>query len=96
MTSQENLGFVMLGYERAIAALNHLDFQSDTIQRLVFLMYQLDCGGDEMSEDTAETRKDFATERIQTMAEHKEQYLDLFGEEAFEYILNAIFYFGDL
>lgn len=43
MTCNEELGYVMLGYEKAIVSLMHLDYKSETIQILIGLIYQLQC-----------------------------------------------------
>ena len=96
MATAKQLGFVMLGYEKSIAALKHLDFQSGTIQRLVSLMFLLDCDDVEMESDMEELRKDFAINRIKIMANRQEQYFELFSKEEYEFIMNAIFYFGNL
>lgn len=93
MALDEKLGYVMLGYEKAIAALSHLDYKSDTIQILVHLIYQLQCD-DVVNNDTPDTRNFFAKKQSEMMLARKNSYINMFGEEDFEYLLNAVICFG--
>ena len=95
MNIEEKLGYVMLGYEKAIAALMDLDHKSETIQKLVNLIYQLQCGDSVVENDTSDTRKYFAENHIQQMSERKNDYLDMFSVEEYEYLLSALYSFGN-
>ena len=88
MTLEEKLGYVMLGYEKAIAALMELDFKSETIQKLVNLIYQLQCDG-------SADHKYFAEKQMEMMANREKEYLEMFNAEEYDYLLNAVKFFGN-
>jgi hypothetical protein len=94
MSLDEKLGYVMLGYEKAITSLKHLHYASDTIQILVTMIYQLQCDVNEDS-DTDEQRQYFAEEHIKMMTNRSEDYSEMFLEKDVEYLMNAIRFFGN-
>ena len=95
MVLDEQLGYVMLGYEKSIAALSHLDYKSETIQILVSLIYQLQCDDADVDLEDSAIRKNFAKEQCNMMLRKSDDYIEIIGEEGFEFILHAITYFGN-
>lgn len=94
MTLEEKLGYVMLGYEKAITNLMHLDYTSETIQVLVHLIYQLQCNITDAKSDTTDQRQCFAKEHVKMMTSRSKDYSEMFRKEEYEYLMNAVKYFG--
>lgn len=98
MTCNEELGYVMLGYEKAIVSLMHLDYKSETIQILISLIYQLQCDDfDSKSFDHKDVvaRNFFAENHSKAMLNRADDYIEMFGEVEFEYLLHAVTYFSN-
>ena len=96
MDHDEKLGYVVLGYEKAITNLMHLRYTSETIQILVYLIYEVQCDMVNEGCDSDELRQYFAEEHIKMMVNRLESYSTMFHKEEVEYLMNAIKFFGNI
>ena len=87
---------LLMGYHNSICSLSSLDYKSETIQVLIGLTYDLmrSLKQKRMSVDAEYSPKLFAKKHCRILLIKKSEFIESYGEDGFEFLVNSIKYFG--